>query len=96
MSYYIITEKYMEPVKTIRDHSGKKNPHYNHPHSDSAKTAISTTQKCRYELLRKAVEKASNQITEERIMEIVRQTCSEYLAKNVKPLEKNKNINISL
>lgn len=93
-----ISEDYMEEsVKKVRNHRGCRNPHYNMPHSPEAKAAISATQKARYDLLRKAVEKASNQITEERIMEIVRQTCSEFLEKNTKQVMNNtQKINITL
>jgi hypothetical protein len=78
------------PVKKVRDHSGSRNPHFNHPHSDSAKAAISATQKERYSKIGELVKRGiQNPLTEERIMEIVRQTCAEYLAKNT--LQTNNN-----
>ncbi len=87
----------IQPAKKIRDHSGSKNPHYNKPHRPEAKAAISATQKARYDLLRTAVEKVNNQISESRVREIVRETIKEYLAKNAtKPIENNKKINITL
>ena len=51
-------------------------------------------QKSRFEFYRKA---AANIMTEERIMQIVRETCSDYLAKNSKLVENNeKKIDINL
>ena len=79
------------PAKKIRDHSGSKNPHYNKPHSDASKRAISATLKERYKMIGELVKSGmQNPLTEERIMEIVRQTCSQYLAKHAKPIQ-NKN-----
>lgn len=91
-----INNEPVQPIKRVRDHRNEKNPHYNKPHSPEAKAAISATQKTRYELLRNAVEKANNQISESRVREIVKETINEYLAKNAKPVENNKKINITL
>ena len=85
------------PVKKVRDHSGSRNPHYNHPHSDSAKAAISATQKERYRKIGELVKRGmQNPLTEERIMEIVRQTCAEYLDKNLVQTNNNRTNNIPL
>ena len=92
MSYLTISEEHMnEPVKKVRDHSGQRNPHYNCPHSPESKEAISQTQKARYDLLRAAVEKAKNPLTEERVKEIVRETVADYIKNNT-----NKSIDIRL
>lgn len=84
--------------KKKRNHQGELNPHFNHPHSNSAKAAISRTQKLRYKTMAELVKRGmQNPLSEERIMEIVRQTCSEYLAKNAKPIGNNyKTIDIRL
>ena len=87
----------VKTVKKVRDHSGSRNPHYNHPHSDSAKAAISATQKERYRKIGELVKRGiQNPLTEERIMEIVRQTCAEYLEKNAVQTNNNRTNNIPL
>lgn len=99
MSYSMIPEeKIKEPVKKIRDHRGELNPHFNKPHSPLSKAAISATQRERYRMIGELVKKGmQNPLTEERIMEIVRKTCSDYLAKNSKLVDNNeKKININL
>ena len=73
MSNFTTAEEHMEePVKKVRDHRNEKNPHFNHPHSDSAKAAISAKQRQRYEMLRQIVNNKT--ISEERVREIVRET----------------------
>lgn len=99
MSYFSISEDHMEkPMKKVRDHSGSKNPHWNIPHTDSARSKISSTQKLRYKKIAELVEKGmQNQLTEERIMEIVRDTCAQYMAKHAVPVNNNnRKINITL
>ena len=84
----------IQPVKKIRDHSGARNPHYNHPHSDSAKAAISSRQKARYEMLRQIVNNKT--VTEDRVKEIVRETIADYIKNNASPVNNNKTIDIRL
>ena len=95
MSYSMIPEeKIKEPVKKIRDHRGELNPHFGHVMQPASRDAIARSQKSRFEFYRKA---AANIMTEERIMQIVRETCSDYLAKNSKLVENNeKKIDINL
>ena len=80
--------------KKIRDHSGARNPHYNHPHSDSAKAAISAKQRQRYEMLRQIVDQKT--VTEDRVKEIVRETVADYIKNNATPVNNNKTIDIRL
>ena len=84
----------IQQVKKVRDHSGVRNPHYNHPHSDSAKAAISAKQRQRYEMLRQIVDKKT--VSEERVREIVRETIADYIKNNASPVANNKPINIRL
>ena len=78
-----------------RNHQGELNPHYQHPHSDKAKAAISSRQKARYEMLRQIVDKKT--VSEERVREIVKETIDEYLTKHAIPVENNnKKIDIRL
>ena len=87
-------EKMKEPVKKVRDHRGEKNPHFGHVMQPASRDAIARSQKSRFEFYKKA---AANIMTEERIMQIVRETCSDYLAKNTKQVDNNdKKININL
>lgn len=82
------TNNEQQQVKKIRDHSGARNPHYNHPHSESAKAAISSKLKARYETIRQVIDQ--NPITEDRIKEIVRETVADYIKNNATPVETNK------
>ena len=84
----------IQPGKKIRDHSGARNPHYKHPHSDSAKAAISSKLKARYETIRQVIDQ--NPITEDRIKEIVRETVADYIKNNATPVNNNKTIDIRL
>ena len=86
-------EQMKEPVK--RNHQGELNPHYNKPHSQKSKEAISKTQKARYDLLRVALEKVKNPITEERVKQIIRETVADYI-KNETNQTNNKTIDINL
>lgn len=80
--------------KKVRDHSGQHNPHFNKPHTDSAKAAISTSQKARFAFYKKA---ADNVMTEDRVREIIKETVQDYLANNAKQIkDNNKNIDIRL
>lgn len=80
--------------KKVRDHSGQHNPHFNKPHTDSAKAAISTSQKARFAYYKKA---ADNVMTEDRVREIIKETVQDYLAYNAKQIkDNNKNIDIRL
>ena len=74
-------------MKKVRDHSGVRNPHYNHPHSDSAKAAISAKQRQRYEMLRQIVDKKT--VSEERVREIVRETIADYIKNNASPVARS-------
>ena len=71
-----------------RGMSGKK-------HRPESKDAISRTQKSRYDLLRVALEKAKNPITEERVKQIIRETVAYYIKNETKPAN-NKSIDIKL
>lgn len=82
------------PVKKARDHSGVRNPHYNHPHSDKAKAAISSRQKARYEMLRQIVNQKT--LTEDRVREIIKETVADYIKNNATPVNNNKTIDIRL
>lgn len=84
----------IQQVKKVRDHSGVRNPHYNHPHSDSAKAAISAKQRQRYEMLRQIVDQKT--VTEDRVKEIVRETVADYIKNNATPVNNNKTIDIRL
>lgn len=84
----------IQPGKKARDHSGDRNPHYNHPHSDSAKAAISSRQKARYEMLRQIVDKKT--VTEDRVREIIKETIADYIKNNATSVDNNKPINIRL
>ena len=77
-----------------RNHQGQLNPHYQHPHSDSAKAAISSSLKARYELLRQIVDNKT--VTEQRVREIVKETIDDYIKKNATPVNNNKTIDIRL
>ena len=57
------------PVKK-RDHKGQNNPHYGHVMQPGSREAISKTQKARYDLLRQAVERATD---DNRIRQVVRE-----------------------
>ena len=72
MSYFTISEDQMTtptPEKK-RDHKGQNNPHYGHVMQPSSREAISKTQKARYDLLRQAVERATD---DNRIRQVVRE-----------------------
>lgn len=69
-----------------RGMSGKK-------HSPESRKAISKTQKARYDLLRVALEKVKNPITEERVKQIIRETVADYI-KNETQQVNNKTIDI--
>ena len=71
-----------------RGMSGKK-------HRPESREAISRTQKSRYDLLRIALEKAKNPITEERVKQIIRETVADYIKNESKPVN-NKPNNIPL
>lgn len=75
------------PMKK-RNHQGEFNPHYNHPHSDKAKAAISAKQRQRYEMLRQIVNQKT--ITEERVREIIKETIADYIKNETNPVETNK------
>lgn len=77
-----------------RNHQGQLNPHYQHPHSDSAKAAISSKLKARYETIRQVIDQ--NPITEDRIKEIVRETVADYIKNNATPVNNNRPIDIRL
>ena len=95
MSYFTIEEEHMEElVKKVRDHSGCRNPHFNHPHSDTAKAAISAKQRQRYEMLRQIVDNKT--VTEQRVREIVKETIDDYNKNNATPVNNNKKIDIKL
>lgn len=99
MGNIVLTEEQnTKPIKKKRDHRGNKNPHFNKPHSAESKASISKTQRERYRMIGELVKKGlENPLTEERIMQIVRETCADYLANNVKPDGNNeKKININL
>ena len=82
----------IQPARKIRDHSGSRNPHFNKPHSQEAKAAISVKQRQRYEMLRQIVN--SKTISEERVREIVRETVADYIKDNGTPVDNNKPIDI--
>lgn len=72
MSYFTISEDQMTtPVpEKKRDHKGQNNPHSGHVMQPSSREAISKTQKARYDLLRQAVERATD---DNRIRQVVRE-----------------------
>jgi len=99
MSYFIVDENTLTdnqelinmdgnniPIKK-RNHQGELNPHYNHPHSDKAKAAISSRQKARYEMLRQIVDKKT--VSEDRVREIIKETVKDYLAEYGIPIKDN-------
>ena len=72
MSYFTISEDQMTtptPEKK-RDHKGQNNPHFGHIMQPASREAISKTQKARYDLLRQAVERATD---DNRIRQVVRE-----------------------
>ena len=79
--------------KKVRDHRGQHNPHFNKPHTDSAKAAISTSQKARFAYYKKA---ADNVMTEDRVREIIKETVQDYLAKYTTKMKDNNNKNIDI
>jgi hypothetical protein len=72
MSYFTISEDQMTtPVpEKKRDHKGQNNPHFGHIMQPASREAISKTQKVRYDLLRQAVERATD---DNRIRQVVRE-----------------------
>lgn len=87
-----INKETFQPIKKVRDHRNEKNPHYNKPHSDSAKAAISAKQRQRYEMLRQIVDNKT--VTEARVREIIKETIDDYLKKHAIPVDNKKPINI--
>ena len=100
MSYFIVDENTLTDnqelinmeenniAKKKRNHQGQLNPHYNKPHSDKAKAAISAKQRQRYEMLRQIVDKKT--VTEERVKEIIQETIADYIKNETNPVETNK------
>ena len=70
MSYFTLSEYQMTTPEKKRDHKGKKNPHFGHVMQPASREAISKTQKARYDLLRQAVERATD---DNRIRQVVRE-----------------------
>lgn len=99
MSYFTFSEEQInESVKKVRDHRGSRNPHFGHIMTKDVRKRISNslkeTNRFKEYLIKRGME---NPLTEERIMEIVRETCAEYLEKHAKSVENNnKKINITL
>lgn len=84
----------VQQVKKIRDHSGARNPHYQHPHSDKAKAAISSSLKSRYEMLRQIVDQKT--VSEDRVREIVRETIADFIKNETTQVNNNRPIDIHL
>jgi len=80
----LATESNMTPTK--RNQKGILNNHYGKPHTPEAKLKISTTQKARYDLLRKAV-------SDDRIRQVVNEEIKKYLAENATLVNNNKPTN---
>ncbi len=86
----LATESQMTPpIKKGRNQKGERNNHFGKPHSPEAKARISTTQKARYDLLRKAV-------SDDRIRQVVKEEIQKYLRANAAPLENKQTNNIPL
>ena len=86
---YLIDDKQMstsEPVKK-RDHRKEKNPHWNHPMSDDSKKRISSAQSLRYSAIRQLINQKP--LTEDRIREIITETITKYLSKNITEFKNN-------
>jgi len=83
----LATESQMTPpIKKGRNQKGERNNHFGKPHSPEAKARISTTQKARYDLLRKAV-------SDDRIRQVVNEEIKKYLAENATQVNNNKPTN---
>jgi hypothetical protein len=105
MSYFIVDENTLTDNQELinmdgnnipinkRNHQGELNPHYNHPHSDKAKAAISSSQKARYDYYKKA---AASIVTEDRVREIIKETVQDYLSQNAVQTNNNRPNNIPL
>ena len=92
MSYILDGEQMTTPE--LGRNQKQRNGMWKKNHRPDSVKKISESQKSRFEFYRKA---AANIMTEEHIMEIVRKTCSDYLAKNSKLVENNENkIDINL
>lgn len=85
----LATESEMTPVKKGRNQKGELNNHYNHPHTPEAKSKIATTQRARYDLLRKLA-------SDEHIKRVVKEEIQKYLRANAAPLENKPTNNIPL
>ena len=84
----LATESQM--IQTKRNQKGKFNNHYNHPHTPEARAAISAKQRQRYDLLRRAVDLATD---DNRIRQVVKEEINRYLKENAIPLNNNKPTN---
>lgn len=84
------------PEKKVRDHRGQKNPHFGHAMSPKSKQAISTQQSLRYSAIRQLMDGMQNQITEDRVREIITETINDYFARNTTEVKNNKPNNIPL
>lgn len=93
MSYFTILEdQRTTPVpEKKRDHKGQNNPHFGHIMQPASREAISKTQKARYDLLRQAVERATD---DNRIRQVVREELRKLINES-KPVN-NKPNNIPL
>ena len=93
MSYFTILEdQRTTPVpEKKRDHKGQNNPHFGHIMQPASREAISKTQKARYDLLRQAVERATD---DNRIKQVVREELRKLINES-KPVN-NKPNNIPL
>lgn len=89
MSYFTLSEDQMTtPVpEKKRDHKGQNNPHFGHIMQPASREAISKTQKVRYDLLRQAVERATD---DNRIRQVVKEEIDKLL-KEMIPVKPNNN-----
>lgn len=70
MSHLVSEDQMTTPEKKVRDHRGQKNPHFGHKMQPSSREAIAQSQRARYDLLRQAIERATD---DNRIRQVVRE-----------------------
>ena len=70
MSHLVSEDQITTPEKKVRDHRGQKNPHFGHKMQPSSREAIAQSQRARYDLLRQAIERATD---DNRIRQVVRE-----------------------
>ena len=85
--------------KKKRDHRGDRNPHFGCVMSDESRSRIASSQRQRYEMIRKLVRKGMAQpIDEERVRQICDEVCDNYFKRIIMENQNNNNkpMNINL